>query len=234
MKIIGLLGGVASGKSFVAQAMVRRGAVWLDADKFGHEVLRDGDVIRAVVARWGASVLKTQGGTSQSPSDGRGNKMESKLPRPSPEAQSVPPAGTLQELDRTAIAKIVFEESAHGAAELRWLEQLSHPRIRAKLEQRISELRAENCPMVIMDAPVMLKTGWDKICDRVIYVHATKEVRLKRALARGWSKEQFEKREAAQETLEVKRARADFVLDNSGDSEYTEKQLDQLWQNLLK
>jgi dephospho-CoA kinase len=221
--------------------------VWLDADKFGHEVLREPDVVRAVVERWGTSVVKKETFSRDSERSGEERREDTETRRredagKNTEGKREEGRGKVgggskaenTELDRAVIAKIVFEESAHGAAELEWLEQLSHPRIRAKLEQRISELRAKNCPMVIMDAPVMLKTGWDKICDRVIYVHATKEVRVKRALARGWSKEQFEKREAAQESLEVKRARADFVLDNSGDSEYTEKQLDQLWQNLLK
>ena len=40
MRIIGLLGGVASGKSLVARQFARLGAGVLDADRTGHEVLR--------------------------------------------------------------------------------------------------------------------------------------------------------------------------------------------------
>src|SRR4029079_15511200 len=57
MQIIGLIGGVASGKSAVAAALARRGAVVLNADKLGHEVLKEPETRDALVARWGASVL---------------------------------------------------------------------------------------------------------------------------------------------------------------------------------
>ncbi|MCH8047336.1 MAG: dephospho-CoA kinase, partial [Planctomycetes bacterium] len=40
MKIIGIIGGVASGKSLVARQLKQLGAVVLDGDALGHEVLR--------------------------------------------------------------------------------------------------------------------------------------------------------------------------------------------------
>jgi dephospho-CoA kinase len=62
MKTIGLVGGVASGKSLVAQLFEERGAGLLDADRAGHEVLaHDGEVRQAVVDRWGPSVLTADG-----------------------------------------------------------------------------------------------------------------------------------------------------------------------------
>jgi dephospho-CoA kinase len=62
MKTIGLVGGVASGKSLVAQLFEERGAGLLDADRAGHEVLaHDGEVRQAVVDRWGPSVLAADG-----------------------------------------------------------------------------------------------------------------------------------------------------------------------------
>ena len=40
MKTLGLLGGVASGKSLVSRQLAEMGALFLDADRAGHEVLR--------------------------------------------------------------------------------------------------------------------------------------------------------------------------------------------------
>src|SRR4051812_34633710 len=58
MKTIGLVGGVASGKSLAAKYLVELGAVHLDADRTGHDVLaEDADVCEAVVNRWGESIL---------------------------------------------------------------------------------------------------------------------------------------------------------------------------------
>src|SRR4051812_23702548 len=59
--VIGLLGGVASGKSFVAGELQRLGAVVLDADRVGHDVLRLPEVKRAVSKRWGDAALDADG-----------------------------------------------------------------------------------------------------------------------------------------------------------------------------
>ncbi len=58
MKIIGLTGGIGSGKTTVAQFLKELGAVVIDADKVGHEVLRsDAEVCQEVVAAFGKGVL---------------------------------------------------------------------------------------------------------------------------------------------------------------------------------
>src|SRR5882757_1957450 len=46
MKIIGLVGGVASGKSLAAKTLVEFGAVHLDADRTGHAVLAEDAAVR--------------------------------------------------------------------------------------------------------------------------------------------------------------------------------------------
>lgn len=61
MYVLGIVGGVASGKSAVAQEFARLGAVVLDGDQIGHEVLRDPEVIAAFRERWGEEVLGPNG-----------------------------------------------------------------------------------------------------------------------------------------------------------------------------
>jgi dephospho-CoA kinase len=63
MKTIGLVGGVASGKSRVAQMLVELGAGLLDADRAGHAVLNEDTVVReAILLRWGSDVIAPDGG----------------------------------------------------------------------------------------------------------------------------------------------------------------------------
>jgi len=57
MLVIGIAGGVASGKSLVARCFERFGAKVLDADRVGHEVLKDTEVIDAIVSQFGEIVL---------------------------------------------------------------------------------------------------------------------------------------------------------------------------------
>jgi len=62
MKTIGLVGGVASGKSVVAQLFVELGAGLLDADRMGHEVLAtDAEVHAALADRWDPGIVRPDG-----------------------------------------------------------------------------------------------------------------------------------------------------------------------------
>ena len=61
MHVIGIVGGVASGKSLIAQQLADLGAVVLDADRIGHEVLREEVVEAAARKRWGDAVFGEDG-----------------------------------------------------------------------------------------------------------------------------------------------------------------------------
>jgi len=61
MKVIGVLGGVASGKSLVARELVRLGAGLLDADRAGHDVLRLPEIEAAARERWGEEIFGPDG-----------------------------------------------------------------------------------------------------------------------------------------------------------------------------
>jgi dephospho-CoA kinase len=62
MKVIGLTGGIGSGKSTVSQMLAELGAVVLDADKVGHEAYQPGTVVwKEVVAAFGQKVVAADG-----------------------------------------------------------------------------------------------------------------------------------------------------------------------------
>jgi len=57
LKVFGLVGGIASGKSAVASFFHDQGATVLDADRIAHDVLQRPAVVEQLVARWGAGVI---------------------------------------------------------------------------------------------------------------------------------------------------------------------------------
>lgn len=59
--ILGLIGGMGSGKSFVAQEFARHGGRIISGDQAGHEALRQPEIKAKLVARWGPGVLDGQG-----------------------------------------------------------------------------------------------------------------------------------------------------------------------------
>jgi dephospho-CoA kinase len=101
------------------------------------------------------------------------------------------------------------------------------------LRKQAIVLAAAGRPIGVLDAPVMLKAGWDKLCDTIVFVDASNELRLARALGRGWSQGEFAAREAAQESLELKRRLADMIIDNSGPPETTRAHVERLWHLLV-
>lgn len=65
MLIIGLTGGIASGKSAVAVELAALGAVVLNADEAAHRVIEYPEVQELLVQRWGPEILKPDGGTDR-------------------------------------------------------------------------------------------------------------------------------------------------------------------------
>jgi len=135
-------------------------------------------------------------------------------------------------IDRTSLARIVFSDSPDAKRERTYLEQLTHPEIARRLKQQLDALAASDTEFVVLDAPLLLEAGWDDFCEKLLFVDAPEKVRRKRALARGWNEEDFAARQRIQQSLDVKRERADVVIDNSGLPEQTRVQVEQFWQSL--
>lgn len=140
-------------------------------------------------------------------------------------------------LSRPAIGRRVFGGGSAGTdratADRQFLEQLTHPRIGELLGRQAAALEAAGKQVLVLDAPLLMEAGWNKFCDKTVFVEAPREVRLERARGRGWSDAEFNAREAAQKSLDVKRDRADVILDNSGSPEATREQVNRLWQSLV-
>lgn len=65
LRVVGIVGGIASGKSQVADCFRRRGAAVLDADGAGHRVLAQPEVVDDLVKRWGQGILDASGQVSR-------------------------------------------------------------------------------------------------------------------------------------------------------------------------
>lgn len=191
MILIGILGGIGSGKSLVAHELAQLGAVILDGDRMGHLVLEEPEVKQALCARWGNSILQKDG-----------------------------------TVYRRAVAQIVFGDAPNSKEELKFLEALTHPRIGQRLFDELEQLQSSGqVEVAVLDAPVMTKTGWHKRCDRLWFIECPKTERVRRVAARGWTSEQLEAYEAAQDPLEWRKSLCDTVIDNSGDPSSTRQRV---------
>jgi len=124
------------------------------------------------------------------------------------------------------VSSIVFADPG----ERRALETIVHPYIERRFQEQLDQAALDrSCPFVILDAAILLEAGWQRFCTAVVFVDAPRAQRLARlAQFRGWSGDELAKRERAQLNLDEKKARADFVLDNSGDESELPGQVDKL------
>ncbi len=199
MPVIGLIGGIGSGKSEVASLLADRGAIVINADLVGHQLLDIPEVRTLIVDRFGKRVLK------ESASDG----------------------AVRTQIDRRVLASIVFADAEARRA----LEAILHPRMRQQFAATIESARDGDARprALVLDAAVLLEAGWDDLCDLVVFVDAPRGKRLERvARQRGWTLDAFQAREEAQWPCELKRRRADFVVNNDGDLDLLRRQVDQL------
>src|SRR5215813_6102585 len=126
--VIGLVGGMGSGKSQVAAEFARHGARIVNADQIGHEALRQAPIRDSLVERWGRDVLDET-----------------------------------DAIDRRRVGRIVFGEDSERKA----LESVVHPYIAPRISEQIDAARDHaDLKLVVLDAAILLETGWSQECKR--------------------------------------------------------------------
>jgi dephospho-CoA kinase len=186
---IGLTGGIATGKSTVAQLLSERfGLPVLDADLYAREALAPGTPgAQAVLERYGEAVRH------RNPDD---------------------TAGSTLDIDRAALGRIVFAD----AVERRWLEEVVHPLVRQRFANELERLAAAPVvvlmiPLLFEAGLEGLCTEiWLVDCPEA-------EQLRRLMARDGLGEVEARARIAAQWPLERKRLLADVVIDNDGGEE---------------
>jgi len=176
--VVGLAGGIGSGKSTVARILTELGAAVIDSDQLSREEINAPDVLATLKQWWGDDIVKADGS-----------------------------------VDRARIAQIVF----HDPAQRHRLEALIHPRIAVRRKDRQAALQQQaGVRMIVLDSPLLYEADLDLQCDVVVFVDADLERRQARSeKARNWSPGELLRREKSQQPLDMKRARADYIVDNN-------------------
>ncbi len=188
MLIVGLTGGIASGKSLVARVFKDLGAHVIDADRIVHELLKpDQQAWREVLDHFGKDILLPDGG-----------------------------------IDRRKLGEIVFNNAEKRA----WLNNCLHPKVFDVYTLQVQHLRSRQPDaIVVLDAALLIETGYHRKMDRTVVVYAEREEQIARLTSRDkFSRAQALNRIQSQMPLEEKRGYADYVICNTGTREDTERQ----------
>ncbi|MGQ7262786.1 dephospho-CoA kinase [Vreelandella sp. V005] len=197
--IIGLTGGIGSGKSTVARAFETLGAAWVDADDVAREIVLPGEpALLAIKQHFGEKVIHSDG-----------------------------------TLNRVALRDIIFKKPEQRL----WLESVTHPKIRERITQHLTQLKAHGAPYVLLVSPLLFESGQNALVNRTVVVDVPQALQVARTLQRDEvSESQVHAILAAQLPREQRLAQADDVIDNSRDHASMMAQvakLDQYFRHLL-
>ncbi|MFL5331079.1 MAG: dephospho-CoA kinase [Gemmataceae bacterium] len=128
-------------------------------------------------------------------------------------------------IDRKTLGRIVFADPV----QLKELEAIVFPWIEDRLRREIAAAEADpSVRFVVLDAAIMLEAGWQRVCDKLVFVDVPRELRVARVALRGWTPEDLDRRERTQMALSEKQARADAVLTNTAGMYELQKNVDAL------
>ena len=196
MRIIGLTGGIASGKSFVAELLEKLGAAVVDADVVYHELLAQKELREKISQEFGTDFFLPDGS-----------------------------------LDRKKLGKLVFSDKSA----LSRLNDITHPAVRAELFARLKAFSERQPPpkLAVVVVPLLYEVGWDEHVEAVVVVSVDDKTQIERLMNRnGWSRDEALARIGSQMPLAEKVKRADYVVDNSGQRDKTEKLIKEVYEKL--
>jgi len=134
-------------------------------------------------------------------------------------------------LDRAALRRVVFG----NARELEALNAIVHPEVERLRTMRVEEARGRGDRVVVCDIPLLFEKKMVDGFDRIVLVDAPRPLRLERlVLDRGLRETEAMDMIAAQMPAELKRARADLVIDNAGTLTELERRVGEVWASLLQ
>jgi dephospho-CoA kinase len=203
-RVVGLTGGIGSGKSTVAEMLAALGAAIVDADRIVHELQAPGQPMLAeLAARFGDHILEASGA-----------------------------------LNRKALGAIVFRDTDARIA----LGRIVHPQVGIEMLRQVTLARERGAPLAVADIPLLFEgrmEGRDTAgalgVEGVILSWVPREVQILRTMERdGCTRDEAVARIRAQLPIDEKRELAEWVIDNSGERDHTQRQVDELFRKLVE
>jgi dephospho-CoA kinase len=203
---VGLTGGIASGKSVVGEMFVALGAHLIQADAIAHELMQPGEVVyQEVVRQFGEGILNPDGS-----------------------------------VNRARLAEAAFGSPPGDQSRIQELNAIVHPAVIRRQEHWMAEVgRKDPRAIAIVEAALILEAGSAKSFDRLVVVTCHPEQRIERWAARvgvdeETARQEVARRMAAQFPDEEKIKAADYVIDNSGSLDETQRRVGQVYGELKR
>jgi dephospho-CoA kinase len=204
---VGLTGGIAAGKSVVGEMFVALGAHLIQADAISHQLMQPGQAVyQEVVRHFGPGILNPDGA-----------------------------------VNRARLAEAAFgAPGTNQTSRIQELNRIVHPAVIRRQEEWMQEVgRRDPRAIAVVEAALILEAGAAKDFDRLVVVTCLPEQRIQRWAARmgvdqDTAQREVRRRMAAQFPDEKKIEAADYVIDNSGSLDETQKKVGQVYMELKR
>ncbi|MBO4474606.1 MAG: dephospho-CoA kinase [Clostridiales bacterium] len=189
MFVLGVTGGIGTGKSTVSGYFRDKGVQVLDADEISRQVTGVGGVALPEIAELlGSRAIGSNGA-----------------------------------LNRKYVASLVFSEKK----KLDKLSSIVHRYVLSTIAEEIAKAAEKKVKLIVLDVPIPVKHGFVDVCNQILVVSSSDEIRLERLTLRGMDRDDARKRMAMQMTREEYEELGDRVLINDGTIEELYAQIDQ-------
>ncbi len=194
--LIGIVGGIGSGKSTVAQLLSQLGCRVIDCDQIAHELLEKSAIKQKIIHDFGKKILTPSGRISR---------------------------------------KKVSRSAFNNRDQLQMLQNILHPAVMKKVDRLVQYYQRLKQPKAIaVDMPLLVETGWYRRCDHIIFIDCDASTRAKRAQKTlHLSKNELQKRENFQISLDKKKTIADNTIENNSDLSALAGQVEDLFSQLV-
>jgi len=194
--VIGLTGGIGTGKSTISQILREKKFPVIDLDVISHEVIKFPKVIKKIVENFGKEILE-----NSSNFENKNNEIQ---------------------VSREKLGKIIFENREKRL----FLNSIMHPEILRVMREQVSKYKKSN-KIVFVEIQLLFEVQWEKEFDYILLVSAKKSTQIRRILERDNRSENDALNIInSQMSLEEKRKRSDFVIENDGNIEELKEKID--------
>ena len=209
--IVGLTGGIASGKSTVSNYFREFGAEVLDADVVAKELSEKEENVAKIIEIFGNEIL-----------DENGNKYTGE---------------ELNKLEDRAIghynAGFTDKSDIKKVMKLKQLNELLHPQVIEVFKNKRENTKEDE--IVIFDIPLLFEAGMENLCDTVIVVYISKRVQLERMMKRDrHGIDLAERIIESQMSMSDKIDKADIIINNNCTLEDLKNNVNVVYYNLQK
>ena len=197
--IIGLTGGIGTGKSTVSRKLRERGYPVIDLDVISREVIEYPEVIDELVRNFGNEILENQDNTSRKKS-----------------------------ISRNKLRQTVFKDEKKVSV----LNSIMHPPIVEEMRRQVENFK-KNYKTVFVEVQLLFEAKLEKEFDIIVLVYADKKTQLERVLKRdGRSEGEVQQIINAQMDMTEKRRLSNYIIENNGDSEMLDLEIEKFIKKL--